>query len=122
MYKFVGTDEDELKFLVGKELRQVCYGLYDVQFNFEDELAISAFYKTIFYNHASEERVMDISSGVYSPIPINSLLGKKTSSLEIVNHESLMLSFENTEKLFVDGSDLKLECYTISYRGAVYVI
>jgi hypothetical protein len=123
MYKFTGDNEDKLTFLVGKGLQQLCYGLYDIQFHFEDELSISIYNKIMFYSSSKEEVVLEINSkSSHSPIQINSLLGQKISKYEIVNHESIILSFENAEKIFIDGGDLEFECYTINYRGAVYVI
>jgi hypothetical protein len=122
MYKFTEDNEDKLKFLVGKELQQLCYGLHDIQLHFEDELSISIYNKIIFYNSSKVEFVSEIGSGSRSAIHTNNLLGQKISNYGIIDHESLMLSFENNEKLFVDGCDLQFECYTINYRGALYVI
>lgn len=121
MYKYKETDD--LIFLIGKELQQICYGRYDLQFNFTDELSFSVYSKvTLFRNSVRESFFVSDLSTENRTISLNILLGQTIIKYNIEDFQSLILTFSNKLALYIDGSEKDNECYTINYQGKLFVL
>lgn len=118
MYKF--TTVSDLSFLVGRELIQVCCGKFDIQLNFFPELNISIFGKITSSGNGGR------TISFYPEAPDSSclidLIGLEISGYVLHDLRSLEITFSNNRRLLIDGSDNDAECYTVSYKGRLWVV
>ena len=115
------TDID-LSFLNGRELIQLCTGLYQTIFKFDEEVAISVEVEFRYFNGHDES--------IWRPEPGSSALAARTASLlgtTIENFESdesgsLILTFSNGQRLTILDSSKEYQSYDITRPGETIVV
>lgn len=110
----------DLEFLHGKSLTQICFGRYDIQFNFKEEITIS-----------SGDTVEIVENGkkqIISPLNdcslqlIQKLLEKKIVRVSVESDKNLKLFLDNDVNLLFLSTDDASESYTISWVGGYIVV
>lgn len=101
----------EINFLLGKSLIQICYGLYQIQLNFNDNIRIEVADSLIFQNSDGIIYNWEYNNGRNS-LPINSLLECTVSNAEFLENNLLIL-FNNNESLKILSGGDKNESYIV---------
>lgn len=121
------TDQD-LNFLLGNTLKQICFGLYDIQFNFvslnENEhkfCNLSIFQEALFKEENGTEQKWNYQNGSQL-FNVNKLLNKNVNLIEVENDQTLVIGFSDKSKLIVLVDDLIGESYTISNEEYFFVV
>ncbi len=112
----------DLGFLNGRELIQVCIGLYQTIFKFDDEVAISVEREFRYFDGQDE--------WTWRPEPGSSLLAARTVALLGASIESfegdadgtLALTFSNGRRLTIVDSSKEYESYDITRAGQTIVV
>ena len=109
-----------ISFIQGRELIQVAVGRYQVQFNFDQNVRISAERK---YEYQSKGEIAEWEpAGTNGAAPVLRLLGAKVTRARGTKEGTLTLEFDNGDALvFYDTSD-RYESYTITRPGTTIVV
>ena len=111
----------DLRFLIGKELLQTCFGVYQIILNFSEDTSISVERELTFSNKSGE--YFTWHHGGRNNWPLQSILGYKIVDAVLTPDQSLILSFENKDDLTIKVHENKeFESYQINYGGKLFVI
>ena len=123
MYR-IRADED-LSFLLHKELEQLCIGKYDVQLHFHDNVGISIGGEEpskSFQHKTSFSPSLHVPGFPGAAISLVSLLGEEVKRVVVEDPTTLALHFSNQEELRIyDNSDF-YESFTISGPNRLIVV
>ena len=119
MYKL--NSSEHLNYLVGKELIQVCVGLYQVILRFTDELSISI---ECLYKITNEEDGSIDASGDNPHATINfvDFLGYSIESIHLKSDHELAINFSNNWSLILIADHENTESFVITGKTFQIVI
>jgi hypothetical protein len=111
----------DINFLLGKELLQICFGLYQVILNFSENASISVEHRLVYANKSGE--CFTWNCGQRNNLPIQSSLGYKVVEANLTPEQSINLVFENQDELTIQVSEnKKFESYQINYGAKYFVV
>ncbi|MCD4825461.1 MAG: DUF6188 family protein [Phycisphaerae bacterium] len=116
-----GIPQDvKMSVLVGKEVAQLCIGLYQVQVNFDDETSISIEGR---FNHLTNVAMEFQSNQLASTAKtMVSLLGTKIVAVEREDADTMLFSFSNGESLRLFDSNQDCESFQITGRDIEIIV
>lgn len=108
-------------FFIGKKLRQVRFGLYQMQLYFEDEILIEIGAGIVYSTGNGNNQIWSYtdSKNIFS---INNLLEETIGEAVVDDVDNLRLSFENGENLEIKAAKDGNESYIIYYKQDFQVI
>jgi hypothetical protein len=113
--------DTDLSFLIGREVEQVCIGVFQVQFHFDQDVSIFV---------TGSFRYIDESGSAYEWLPKNhnlaartaNLLGLFVTDLTAEPSGTLTLAFSNAAKLIIFDDSKQYESYEIRKPGLTIVV
>lgn len=117
MYNLKNTDLD---FLNDKSLNQICFGKYDIQFNFKEEVTIASGDTVEIVNNGEKQIIYPLND--YSIVLIKKLLNKRVVRIEVKSDKNLELHLDNGVILLFLSTDDSCESYTITWSGGYIVV
>ena len=113
------TDES-FQFLIGRSLDQVCFGRYQVIFNFDAAVSISVEGGLGVRLPGAEETIVVDSRDVANVLV--SAVGTRVVDVQVDDTRSLSLSFEDGLWLRVIDDQEEIESFTVSHGGPLIVV
>jgi hypothetical protein len=111
--------ETDLSFLIGRELIQVVIGSYQVQFRFDDDVAVSVEDN---FAYLRPEKKDSWKPGEHNVAGLTvGLLGSVVKDVR-ANGSEVEFTFSNGHRLRLDAEPSAYESYTITHRGGVIVV
>ena len=111
----------DFRFLVGKELLQLCIGLYQLILNFNDHVAITA--ECIIYLTKIDGSIIEISSDDPELSKnLTCLLGSTVESVATEHSGELTLIFHEGYRLTILDSNEDEESFTITTSGQEVIV
>jgi hypothetical protein len=118
MYKL--PQNINFEFLKGREICQICFGILQVQFNFDASVKI---YVTSPFSYVSKEGVESkFESSKMAGGLVDKLIGKGVIDVSVQEESTLVLIFSTGEKLVFYGDNSGYECYEIRHGNHVIVV
>jgi Family of unknown function (DUF6188) len=114
--------EIDLSFLVGRELIQVAIGLYQVQFHFDEDVAVSVEAEFRYFDGQDEWIWRQEPSSHQIAARTVTMLGASITSLERSENGTLALMFSNGHRLTVLDSFKEHESYDITRPGQTIIV
>jgi hypothetical protein len=114
-----GTD---LGFLNGRELIQVCIGLYQTIFKFDEEVAISVEGEFRYFDGQDERASREEPNSALLAARTVALLGATIEIFEANADGTLILTFSNKHRLTILDSSKDYESYDITRPGQTIVV
>ena|SRR5690348_1799074 len=114
--------EIDLSFLVGRELIQVAIGLYQVQFHFDEDVAVSVEAEFRYFDGQDEWIWRQEPSSHQIAARTVTMLGASITSLERSENGTLALMFSNGHRLTVLDSFKECESYDITRPGQTIIV
>jgi hypothetical protein len=100
-----------LSFLKSRELIQICFGAYQVQFNFDKNVRI---YVNNAFSYADAVGIVsEMKSGASATVLVDKLIGKTVTEVSPSEDGTLQITFNNGEKLTFCDDNKAYECYEI---------
>lgn len=103
----------DFQFLVGKELLQLCIGLYQLIFNFTDHVVITT-ECAIYLAKTDNSTIKLLSDNPQQSKQLVCLLGSTIESVVIESRQELILVFSGGYKLTIIDSNENEESFTIT--------
>lgn len=110
----------DLEFLNGKSLIQICFGRYDIQFNFKEEITISSGDIVEIVENGKKQIISPLND--CSMLLIQKLLEKEIVGITVESDKNLKLSLANNVNLLFLSTDDVSESYNISWAGGNIVV
>jgi hypothetical protein len=112
----------DLGFLNGRELIQLCIGLYQIIFKFDDELAISVEQGFCYFDGQDKWTWRPEPGSSLLAARAVTLLGTRIDSFEVSSGSTLVLNFSNGHNLTIMGGSNGYESYDITRPGQSIVV
>ncbi len=106
--------KNDTQFLIGKTLLQVCFGLYQLQLNFNDNVRIHVVDSIIYEDLNGAIYKWNFNDG-RKPFPISNLIELTITHANLSNND-LNLVFSNSERLKIKSGEDNLESFMV-YNG-----
>lgn len=103
--------KNDTEFLIGKSLLQVCFGLYQLQLNFKDNVRIEISDSIIYEDLNGTIFTWDFKDG-RKPFSINNLIELTITHANLSNND-LILIFSNKERIKIKSGEDNLESYIV---------
>lgn len=110
----------DLEFLNGKSLTQICFGRYDIQFNFKEEITISSGDTVEIVENGKNQIISPLSD--CSMLIIQKLLDKIIVRVNVESNKNLKLTLDNNVNLLFLSTDDVSESYNIKWVGGYIVV
>src|SRR6188768_14291 len=110
-----------IDFLIGKILLQICFGLYQVQLNFNDGVSIEIGGEIIYKAFNKQQYIWKYSNGRIL-FPINNLIEFTINKAVFSDDKSLILEFSNGECLTINSTGDNNESYIVKSGNDFEVI
>ncbi|HWA94406.1 MAG TPA: DUF6188 family protein [Terracidiphilus sp.] len=118
-----GLNEDvDLEFLDGRELIQLCVGVHQLIFNFDELVTISVEGKFSYFDSDHEAVLQPTPQTSTSIARTAALLGSSIKKYTSAADGTLILEFSNQHRLTLFDSDPRFEAYTIKSPGRTIVV
>jgi Family of unknown function (DUF6188) len=114
--------ETDLSFLMGRELIQVAIGLYQVQFHFDEEVAISVEAEFRYFEGQDESIWQREPSSLHVASRTVTLLGASITSFKNDEDGTLILVFSNGRRLTILDSSKEHESCDITRPGQNIIV
>jgi len=115
----LGENQD-LSFLEERELEQVAIGVYQVIFNFDQNMSIMVEDR---FEFSSGSEVHVWKPGATSVAGITaSLLGEKVKKVRVGSGSSVELVFSGNKRLMLTPEKSRYESYQITHRGGSIIV
>ena len=108
-------------FFIGKSLMQICFGLYQLQLNFNDNIRIEVSEGAVYEDIKKTQFLWNFSNGRL-PFPINNLIEYTITKANFSEENSLTLFFNNNEKLKIISAGDNKESYIVNKGNDFEVI
>jgi hypothetical protein len=109
-----------LSFLQSRELVQICFGKYQVQFNFDKDVRI--FVQNTFSYVDATGSVFEMKTAASAAVLVDRLIGKTVIDINPTEDGTLHIAFNTGEKLSFFDDDSAYECYEIRNGGETIVV
>jgi hypothetical protein len=110
----------DLSFLQNRDLDQICFGAYQVQFNFDKNVRV--FIQNAFSYVDSVGSVFEMKTAASSTMLVDRLIGKTVTEVKPSQDGTLQITFNTGEKLILYDDDKAYECYEIGNREKTIVV
>ncbi len=118
MYRI--PDNTDWSFLVGRELLQVCIGLYQVSLKFDAEVSINI---ECSFDHLAARSSLSLGSSLPErATSLVSLLGKKIAGATSRDGKTLSITFLNSETLEIHDSNDSFESFQVIAAGREIIV
>jgi hypothetical protein len=114
--------EIDLSFLVGRELIQVAIGLYQVQFHFDEDIAVSVEAEFRYFDGQNEWIWRQEPSSHQIAARTLTMVGASITGLERNENGTLALMFSNGHRLTVLDSFKEYESYDITRPDRTIIV
>ena len=112
----------DLGFLTGRELIQICIGLYQTIFKFDEEVAISIEGEFRYFDGQDESAWREEPNSSLLAARTVTLLGTTIEGFEASADGTLVLTFSNKHRLTIMDSSKEYESYDITRPGQTIVV
>ena len=114
--------EIDLSFLTGRELIQVAIGSFQVQFHFDEDVAVSVEAEFCYFDGQDEWIWRQEPSSPQIAARTVAMLGASITSFETNENGTLALTFSNGHRLTILDSFKEYESYDITRPGQTIIV
>ena len=114
--------ETDLSFLAGRELIQVAIGSFQVQFHFDEDVAISVEAEFRYFDGQREWAWRQEPGSPLVAVRTVAMLGASITSFESTENGTLALTFSNGHHLTMVDSCKEYESYDITRPGHTIIV
>jgi Family of unknown function (DUF6188) len=114
--------EIDLSFLTGRELIQVAIGSFQVQFHFDEDVAVSVEAEFRYFDGQDERIWRQEPSSAQVAARTVAILGARVTSFETNENGTLVLTFSNGHRLTIRDSFKEYESYDITRPGQTIIV
>jgi Family of unknown function (DUF6188) len=116
------TKEIDLSFLTGRELIQVAIGSFQVQFHFDEDVAVSVEAEFCYFDGQDQWIWQQEPSSPQIAARTVAMLGASITSFETNENGTLALTFSNGHRLTILDSFKEYESYDITRPGQTIIV
>jgi hypothetical protein len=114
--------EIDLSFLTGRELTQIAIGRFQVQFHFDENVAVSVEAEFRYFDGEQEWTWRQEPSSTHIAGRTVGMLGASITSFQSSEDGTLVLTFSNRHRLTVLDSSKQYESYDITRPGQTIIV
>ena len=113
-----------LSFLQNRRLDQICFGLYQVQFNFDENVKIhvNTQVRIAFSYTDATGAVFEMTTAASATVLVDKLIGKTLTETNSSEDGTLQITFNSGEKLTFYDNNNGYESYEILNRDGKWIV
>jgi hypothetical protein len=113
-----------LSFLQNRRLDQICFGLYQVQFNFDENIKIhvNTHVRIAFSYTDATGAVFEMKTAASATVLVDKLIGKTLTETNSSEDGTLQITFNSGEKLIFYDNNNGYESYEILNRDGKWIV
>ena len=107
-------DDEEMQFLVGQQVQQVCLGINEFILHFDKDASINVTGDAAMFYGLDEDQGRSSGDRPMIAAALTTLLDVPVTSVAKISREEIVIGFQNGARLALLDTDEHYECFTVN--------